>query len=313
MLENRYEYKRRVVPEEPISWVDFINRHQGTKIIGTSPSGTTEFRAIDLPKEIISINSKYQIFGETIQGLFSFLQTHNIPTPQDNLIDRLRVVNNDDYKVLNIVGRSDPRLGSLGVRLPNRLCIVNADAISQEANKHKVNFEDLLRMIGTHEIVHTLTYQESWVEIMNTPNGRFLVSEEKIFRRDGVYAGKPPIFTPLGSRPQLEQSQEATALGEMAEGTVQYITEGSLSPRQNESLRELSPYYEITESIKAIMSQIGEKPFIQATFTREGFRDLYKAIETRYGKGQFRTLLQIISNKSTQPLQERLHAQGFIL
>lgn len=311
MLESRYEYRRRVIPQEPITWGNFITRHQSTRILAINRSGKAEFRAIDLPKEVISTDAKYKIFGEAAQNLRSFLQTHDISSASDNLIDRLMVVNNHDYTVLSLVGKSDLGLGSLGTRLPNRLCVVNADAIIHKASEEKVNFEDLLCMVGTHEITHTLTYQESWINVLKTQDGSFLVDDEKIFRRDGIYTNKPRG----SSSPDLNsQSQQgALGLGMLTEGTIQYITDASVSPVQNETLSHLNPHAEITQSIRSMMSQIGERPFIQATFTCEGFRDLYKAVETRYGKGQFRTLLQTISNESLQPLPlyERLRAQGF--
>jgi len=310
MLENRYEYRRRAVPEEPITWADFISRHQRTRILATDQSGKSEFRAIYLPKEVISADLKYQIFEETTRNLRSFLQARSIPAPEDNLIDRLMVINNHDYTVLSLIGKSDPGLGTLGAGLPNRLCVVNGNAIIHKANEEKANFEDLLCIVGTHEIVHTLAYQENWVSILKTQDGTFLVDDEKIFRRDGIYANKPRISSIADLNPQSQQ--EAQALGMLAEGMVQYITEASISSPQTEILKQLDPYEEITQSIKAMMSQIEERPFMQATFTRGGFRDLYKAIETRYGKGRFRTLLQTLSCKSNQPLPERLRTHGFI-
>jgi len=63
------------------------------------------------------------------------------------------VVNNHDYRFLSIVDKFDLMSNSLGLRLSNRLCIVNADTTSPKASQEKVNFEDLLCVVRTHEIV----------------------------------------------------------------------------------------------------------------------------------------------------------------
>lgn len=311
MLENRYEYRRRVVPQEPITWDNFIARHQSTHILATDPSGKEEFRAVELPKEVISTDLKYQIFEKPTQNLLSFLQRHNVSSPSDNIINRLMVVNNRDYHLIYIADNPTPESNALGVRLSNRLCIANADAIRDQASRHKVSFEDLLCIVGTHEIIHTLAYQERWIRLLNTPDGTVTVEDVRNIRREGVFTNRPVSFPPGHSHSR----REPWSLGMLAEYIIHYITEANLPTEQKEHHRKFDFYPETTKSLDALITEIGERPFIQATFTREGFRDLYKAIETRYGNGQFRTLLQTLDNGSLQPLplHERLRVQGFIL
>lgn len=305
MLEKRYQH--RTIPWESEKWPSFIAHHQRTRIISGAISDVKEYR-VD-PKETLSPEAKLHIFGEPTANLCNFLQTRNIAPPSDSLAERLMIVNSEDYTILCITGRSDPGYGTLGARLPKRLSTVNADAIARKAIEHKINFEDLLCLVGTHEIAHTLTYQESWAE------RKLRVDDGKIFRRDGIITGKPPIFADFDLKSKATShsvDRRRIGLNALSEGLTQYVVMSCISTKLRPLFEQTNPYTENLYVMKTLIYQIGEEPFIQAMFTKVGFRGLYLAVEQKYGRGQFNRLLTVFNGESNQSLTEQLRSTGFV-
>ncbi len=277
MVENKYQ--RRVVPWEAQTWANFIRRHKSSRVLGYEKSSDRGMT----PEDVIAPNVKNRILREPMQNLRNFLMEHDIEPPNDNLIDRLMVVNNVDFEVVCILGASSPANGSLGACLPNRLCIVNADLAKQTAEQEHLDFENLICLVGTHEIVHTLTYQEYWASVAEQEH---VVDDARFFRRNGVFTSRPPA-SKFMNFPEGNHSYEIKRYGlsYLAEGMVQYVTYACLSENQRELLDSINPYSSNLESVRALISDIGEEPLIKATFTKQGLRGLSLAVGAKLVNG----------------------------
>lgn len=305
-------YQRQVVGLNSETWQSFIDGIKETRVIGIKVASNTEF-VVD-PQEVFTQAEKHQLFDGSTSNLISFLRDYDFPLPEDNLIDRLKIVNQGDFIVLGVAGRSGPPGDSLGFRLPLRLCTVNADAVATRAVQSDVSYLDLICITGTHEIAHTLTYQESWKEFVQ---GFKPVDDGKIFRRDGLWTDRPPVYTPLGSgnpNPyfQSPRDRRTRALSVLMEGIMQHVIIPCLSDDQVKLLHRTHPYGENLKAVNILIDNIGDEPLIQATFAKHGLRSFYLAVEQKFGSGKFNRLLDVLGSRSKQPFSARLSSAGFV-
>lgn len=300
-------YKPHVIPPEPNTWDNLLESARGKKTYSFTDQGLVEIQ-INVPVETIPLVEKTAIFGNSIQNLVSFLLNNNIAVPQDNILNRLFVANRDDYTALCILGRSEINSQTLGVRLPNRLCLANADEIKKKAEAMGMNYEDLLCVVGTHEIAHTLTYQEGWDESRGDGN----LVPIKAFRRDGIMVSKPPVYISDARKEKKQDDISRNGLIILQEAMIQRITSQSVSTDQQDLMKEFDPYSEGSLGLESLINYLGEEPFIRATFTQSGFGDLYRSVEGKYGKGEFSRLLSVVGSPSDQSMVTRLQENGFI-
>ncbi|HVT01160.1 MAG TPA: hypothetical protein VHE53_02905 [Patescibacteria group bacterium] len=301
-------YQRQVTPPESITWQTKLSQLEGIQVVGShSVDGWKSPSAAD----VITEDAKQTIFEDSIGGLKKFFTSSDLPLPNDDILDRLRILGKEDYLVASVLIKSADPGKSLGVSLTGRLAVVNADKIFEASQEAGTNFGDLMCVVGTHEIVHTLTYQESWRRNVGTVR-----NIDSHTRRDGIYSSRPPEYIPfdpeIGFPPISPPDTRRDALNYFSEGLVQYVTESSLPERLLPTFKKVDPYAQNLKCIKLFMDRLGDEPFIDAAFNKHGFRHLYLAFEEEYGEGGFNNILKTIRNGNQEEVLSRLVDKGFL-
>lgn len=223
-------------------------------------------------QEQIPQDEKERIFNPAIEAMKSFATQHGIALP-DNLIQRITILNDKTtsyiYQAFHPEHEDD--IGGSFTIGDKRLSFINNDVITQICAVEGVKKEDLMREMGIHELWHSAEYAEVWLPD-NSPSSELEPLVRSSVKRAGIYISGPEKIRGNYSRLQ--------------EGFTQYLTRETLR-LLNELLPPVIAYKEELEIIDILIGRTGPDPFIQATFSKKGFRTLFNALEQRFGKGAF--------------------------
>lgn len=226
-------------------------------------------------REQMSQKEKRQIFIPATRAMESFANLHGITLP-NNLIQRIIILDQNTASYVHQANNSEhDDLDYPAFTLHDkRLCFISNDYVADISAEEGISKQDLIREIGIHELWHSIAYYEVWTT-QDKDNNSPKLNDINSWRRNGMDTRRPE------GRP-INQIQYSA----LVEGFTQYVTRETLKLLGTTRVR----YLEGQEIIEMLIGQIGLDPFVQATFTKKGFKVLFDAIEKRYGKGAFRKI-----------------------
>lgn len=317
---SREIFKARVVPQEGITREqfevqlqpkvesyrkrfvdDFVSpyKEMGYELTpedyATAQSITEPHLKIDLETKLEE-EKRDRIFQPAIAAMRVVAKKHAGSLP-DNLLSRLIFIDNQSFRnLLNaMVSTEDKTQTAFGATYPDRICFLDLEYIEilGEADDEKGKDEILLE-VGIHELWHSLQYNETWEK-----------DEETEPRRAGIQIKRPR----LSSFPGISEQKvyQTIGLSLLCEGFTQYLTRETLLAMEQDisPFRKNSFYKGELEIVDILVKKIGEEAFFDASFTKKGFRNLYKEIDKKLGHNSFKLIAKYMgADHVTQSLAQ---------
>lgn len=263
------QFNAAVVPEKPNE-----GRPETIRGPSTSPENHSTLQGQEPTKpkipETLSPKEKKRIFAPAFAAMQVFAKEKSISLPEaESLLDRLLVVDNATFFKLSYEETGqDPTSDHYAYNLYNRIAVLNDEAISKMSEYKRVSKEDLLREIAVHELWHSVMYKELWISNPQKISGE----GEKIIRRDGLWTKKPDKKSKI-------DDDVAWGLYHLNEGFTEYLTAETLRVSGNKPTAKL--YLKERGVIDALIEAgLNEKDFIQAAFTKDGFKGIVEKLDT---------------------------------
>lgn len=250
-------------------------------------------------RDSLAKKDKVRMFTEPINMMQQLCTENGVSFP-NNILARLIIVQEHMLQEAGYGETGDESFFSdppIGVRLPNRIALVNFTEIKRMSKDPKEK-EDLIVETGIHELWHSLEYAENWEP---TQEG---APQIHIPRRIGIYTQRPVPVNQIS--PDGEYQRFIVGLGQLHEGLIQWLTRETFKRSRKEISGTIYPPE--LEVVDLLIADIGLKPFLQATFTKDGFRTFTRELESTYGTGALRTLCTNIA--TDQILQTIKYVEG---
>lgn len=156
------------------------------------------------------------------------------------------------------------------------------------------NKDHLLAEIGTHELWHTLEYSNYWdPQILKEP----IWDANSLIRREGLNTKlTPPTYQ--NYRPIRTQSNGLYILGE---AFTDYCTSRAMEGTQYKFGKDPNAgYKQPLDLLNQLLTKIPEDIFFQAAFTKNGFRDFYRAFGQPKKDNKLRHLITTLNQDYTR-------------
>lgn len=213
-------------------------------------------------RPVMSRREKERIFSRAVDAMRTLAGRHGIVVP-GNILGRLIFVDHETFKNLNAqeggVYEDFPDVDGFAFK---RTGVVDYERVE---DRPRYDRNSLLLHIGTHELWHTLSYQEDW----------FSESEAvvNLHRRFGIVSS-PPI--------EIKQSEfYRSGLKRLYEGFTEFLAQETLKLARAEGHNVAYP--DELGVFNVLRSEIGIGPFFQANFTKRGYLSLARAMERVFG------------------------------
>jgi len=224
----------------------------------------------DLPKDEMDPLEKQRIFGGDIARIGELFSEKGLSIPP-NLLDRLLVLGEESYAIVFqefhegqplVPGFSITELG---------MGFVSKKVIEEEAKDDNLEFADILRAYGIHELLHCLEFSEMW-ESTDTDDDDYIN-----VRRRGWLTARP-----TDNNDEAEDRLLRTnGLAMLEEGFIDYLT----MKITNLDDKIYVSYPGEIKVIKYLVDQFGsDELFFQAEFTRHGLRELKNKMDELFGE-----------------------------
>ncbi len=223
---------------------------------------------------------KRRFLSPLIKSLQEIGNEHRITFPGvKDLADRVYYLDRITYKNIIAVERKESGNDSLGIVLPNRLCLINFDDCEENDDSDSALFAT-----SVHELWHSLSYQETWQPLdTSTP-----YSGERFVRRSGFIDKRPGKM--FGANLGLHFLMEAY---------TEFLTEQVLKRNNIEMSNPFNDHHLLI--VKLLMEKHDQLDdiFFKGAFTKNGFRPFIKAM-ARISPVSPKELLKILIPNSYQ-------------
>jgi len=264
---------------------------------GTNPSLTWRELGASYPQEVISSERKQEIFGADIARLRKLFSKHGIETPS-NLSDRLLILGVEDFRSLWVKERpktplKDSRVTGFTIDDTNT-AVFSYTALEYFAEESGISTEEALRLVGIHELLHTLQTKERWAEIVDGQ------TELKGTRRDGIVTGRPLLYG--------DDKYLGLGMKRFVEGFTEYLT--TEITELVDITGYVKTYLQEQETARSLINEVGFEPVFLAMYTKQGLRRLYEAVAGNFGKYTLQLMLTEMG-KAYEGFEKEVSKNGY--
>lgn len=234
---------------------------------------------------------KQRIFGGDIARIGELFSKYDLPFPP-NLLDRLLILEEESYaSVFHEFHEGQPFAPGFSI-VELGIGFVSKKATAEDAKDGNLEFADVLRAYGIHELLHCLEFSEKW-ESTDIKD-----EDYNPIRRKGWVTARPTTDNNDEAENRLLR---ANGLSMLAEGFMDYLTMKITGLDD----KTYGSYLGEIEVMKYLIDQFGsDELFFQAEFTRHGLRELKKKMDELFGE-QGLSVFGLMYKKYEDKFQEK--------